>query len=372
VGSEYFGEKVRNPSGVRPPDGARYCGPRDVAAPDPEAAVMLARITTPSARRPEPKPARRTRLSVEPLEGRAVPAAFTAATVHELVAGINAANLTPEVDTISLAPGTTFTLTAADNAADGRNGLPVIAAGEDLTVVGNNDTIGRSTAAGTPAFRLFDVAAGASLTLRQLTLQGGLAVGFFDPNPDGGATAVPGRGGAVLSRGTLILEGVTVQNNVAQGDSWAVDHGYFVPGYPAYGGGVYSAGSLSLTGCTVQSNSALGSRGADGSAFRSYGEGWSGHIAGEPGGNASGGGICVAAGTAVIAESTIARNAAKGGPGGKGTHGDPTGAAGVGRGGGVFIAAGATVFLDGFTMSHVKRNSASTADDDISGTSTTL
>src|SRR5262245_38316079 len=146
---------------------------------------------------------RRVRLGLEPLECREVPASFTAATVPELIAGINAANATPEADTISLAAGKTFTLTAVNNSTYGDNGLPVITPGEDLTVVGNGATVERSRAKGTPAFRLLNVDVGASLALQGLTLQGGLAVG------------VPGRGGAVLSQGTLILDGVTVQNNVA-------------------------------------------------------------------------------------------------------------------------------------------------------------
>ena len=75
-----------------------------------------------------------------------------------------------------MAPTTSpYVLTAVDNYHRRRTGLPVIAANDNLTIVGNGDTIERSTAAGTPAFRLFDVAAGASLTLQNLTLQGGLA-----------------------------------------------------------------------------------------------------------------------------------------------------------------------------------------------------
>ena len=49
---------------------------------------------------------------VERLEGRAVPASYTAASVTDLVAAINAANATAGADTITLAAGKTFTLTA--------------------------------------------------------------------------------------------------------------------------------------------------------------------------------------------------------------------------------------------------------------------
>src|SRR5262245_5941622 len=116
----------------------------------------------------------RVRPAVELLEDRTVPASFTASTVPELIADINAANLAGGPNTITLAPATTFTLTAADNAADGGNGLPVVAAGDELTILGNGDVIERSATLGTPDFRLFDVAAGAALSLEDLTLQGGL------------------------------------------------------------------------------------------------------------------------------------------------------------------------------------------------------
>ena len=89
----------------------------------------------------------------------------------------------------------------------GATGLPLIAANDNLTIVGNGDTIERSTAAGTPAFNLFDVAAGASLTLQTLTLQGGLATG----------AGVSAEGGAIYSQGALTLSGVTVQDNQAVG-----------------------------------------------------------------------------------------------------------------------------------------------------------
>jgi hypothetical protein len=97
-------------------------------------------------------------------------------------------------------------LTAVNNTTDGPTGLPVIAAGDNLTLIGHGDIIERSTAASTPAFRLFDVAAGASLQLKDLTLSGGLEIG---------ATA---RGGAIFSQGDLTLNHTVVQDNVVQGN----------------------------------------------------------------------------------------------------------------------------------------------------------
>src|SRR5262249_22838006 len=106
----------------------------------------------------------------ERLESRAVPAGYTAACVPELVAAINMANLTAEADTITLAAAATFTLSSPDNNTDGSTGLPVIiASGGSLSIVGNGALVERSTAADVPAFRLFDVALGASLTLQDVT-----------------------------------------------------------------------------------------------------------------------------------------------------------------------------------------------------------
>src|SRR3954469_1975526 len=105
----------------------------------------------PGPRRPLLRPA------LEPLEDRTVPASYTAATVPELTAAIRAANLEGGSNTIALAAGRTFTLTAADNDSQGPTGLPAVAANNSLTVVGVGGTIERSPAAGTPEFRLMYV-----------------------------------------------------------------------------------------------------------------------------------------------------------------------------------------------------------------------
>src|SRR5262249_13845330 len=159
------------------------------------------------ARRPRPPACRGPRLTLERLEDRALLSGFTASTVSELIADVTAANAAGGANTITLVAGKSFTLTVAGNSTDGATGLPVIAAHDSLTIAGNGDVIARSTANGTPAFRLLDVAAGASLTLEDLTLQGGLALG-------GGVSA---EGGAIYNQGTLSLTGVTVQNNRALG-----------------------------------------------------------------------------------------------------------------------------------------------------------
>jgi hypothetical protein len=287
----------------------------------------------------------RTRLSVEQLEDRTVPSNFTAASVSELIADINAANLTAEADTITLAARKSFTLTAVDNTEDGANGLPVIGANEILTIIGNGDVIERSTGTGTPAFRLFDVAQGGSLALENMILQGGLAF-------------VQAEGGAVYNQGSLILSSVTVQNNTAQGADGSIIYGTPLPGHSAAGGGLYSNGTLTVAGCTFKHNAAIGGQGAD--ARQSF--------SGASGGAGLGGGVFVAGGTVTLQESSVIENVAKGGAGGKGGKGQPAGATGPGIGGGIYIDNTlASAGLDAFTVNHLQRNHASASDNDIHG-----
>ncbi len=186
----------------------------------------------------------RRRPVVEAFEERALLTGYTAANVSELIAAIDSSNLAGGTNTITLtaASSSPYTLTAVDNTADGATGLPVIAAGNILTIAGSADTIERSTDAGTPAFRLLDVAAGATLNLQDLTLQNGLA---------SGSTGRPTQGGAIYSAGTLSLDTVTVQNNTATSSLVGVG----LSNIPLGGGVCAYSGSVTLTNCTVTGNS---------------------------------------------------------------------------------------------------------------------
>ena len=296
-----------------------------------------------------------SRFAIERLEGRTLFANLAAATPSELIARINAANQSAEADTITLAAGTTFSLTAVDNytVADGfshgATGLPVITAGGGpLTILGNGDTIERSAAEGTPGFRLFDVAEGASLTLKNLTLQGGFAYsGYFQ---GGGITIGSARGGAIYNRGALALDSVTVQNNTAQGNDGIEAFGIH-PGAAAMGGGIYSSGSLILSGCTIRNNRATGGRGLPKAWYEIPGGQGTGSYeivnTGTKGGDAFGGGMYIASGTAVIRTSNITANSAIAGAGdGKSTS----------KGDSMYLAATASVGVDNFTKRLLKKS----------------
>src|SRR3954453_482197 len=171
--------------------------------------------------------------AIERLESRTLFASYAASTVSELISRINTANNSSQADTITLAAGATFSLTAADNAANGPTGLPVISAlGGGLTIIGNGATIEPDV--NSYGFRLFDVAARASLTLSNITLQGGVAYGVSNES----------HGGAIHNQGALTLEGVPIQNNSTSGPSAYYTWGnQLVAAAPAMGGGVYSSGS---------------------------------------------------------------------------------------------------------------------------------
>ena len=323
---------------------------------------------------------------LEQLEDRTVPSNFTAASVSDLIADINAANLAGGSNTITLVSGTTFTLTAWDNYTHGPTGLPVIAANDNLTILGNSDTIARSTAAGTPEFRLLDLAAGASLTLKNLTLQGGLAFGY----------GVAAEGGAIYSQGTLDLNGATVQNNIAQGDgTYAPSGGTYTPSggvLTAAGGGIYSSGSLTLeAGTRILTNQAVG-----GPGYFYWLSGDGGPPAVAAAGDGLGGGLYVAGGTLTVTNASVSSNTALGGQGvdwssysenrdlgqtfslspdnggnGISKH-SPHGRPGLGEGGGIYIYPGAWVSLDAFTLAHIQQNKASTSDPDIAGSYSTI
>jgi autotransporter family porin len=182
-------------------------------------------------------------------------------------------------DTILLAAGCTYTLTAVDNNDQGfgANGLPLIQM--SLNIGGNNATITRS---GTTTFRFFDIAAAGSLTLDRLTLR--------DAN-------VPLNGGAILIKagGALAAFGSTFSNNNAvsgggifntAGANLTVGDDTFAGNSAGNGGGIINSGTASVSRTTFVGNSAN-----------------------------AGGAITNAAGTLTVSNSTFSGNTATSGAG---------------------------------------------------------
>jgi len=292
--------------------------------------ALSGRRHSPRRRRPDYGP------PVEALECRTLLTAY-AATAAQLVADINAANKSGGTNTITLTAPTTspYVLSAVNNTTDGPTMLPVIKKGDNLTIVtGNGSTnpgFGDTIDAGR-AGRLFDVAAGASLTIKNVTLQNGSVFG----------SGTSAEGGAIYNQGTLVLNGVMVQGNTANGFTGTTFQKSKPggAGQDAAGGGIWSNGSLRLeNGTVIQNNTALG------------GDGGQTQVGTGPGGKAFGGGIYIAGGTADITTTTLGAYSAQFGNKAQGGAGDNTSSnlGGAAYGGAVYVAAG-TVAMSGDTV----------------------
>lgn len=149
-------------------------------------------------------------------------------------------------DTIVLASGATYTLTTVDNTGEGPNGVPVVSS--PITINGNGATITRSSASGTPQFRLTDIVSGGSLTLNDLT------VSNFDEPAGPGVNGVQGLGGAILAHGDLAVNNSTISGNRAE----------FSVTTDADGGAIWAGGTLTVTNSTISGNTAAGRGGSVG------------------------------------------------------------------------------------------------------------
>ncbi|TDC24917.1 hypothetical protein E1265_08490 [Streptomyces sp. 8K308] len=225
----------------------------------------------------------------------------------DLVNAIDAANTAGSGDLL-LAPGCTYTLTAADSDEDG---LPVITG--DITLVGASTTITRSSTA--PDFRIFEVAEGGNLTLSALTVNGGKTTGD---------------GGGILNNGTVTLNATAVRNSQAAGEGGGVaNHGTLnvnagsrisynsaVTG----GGGILNTATLDITASSIDHNSITGTDALGGGLFNSGGDvtadlssvGSNSALAA----GASGAGVATVGGTAELNLDLVGSNVANTAPGG--------------------------------------------------------
>ncbi len=157
-------------------------------------------------------------------------------------------------DTIDTAiPGSTITFAA------GLNGQTILLGGTQLLISKNLTIDGSSllptgiTISGGGASRVFDIAAGTTVTLDSLTITGGSAY----------------RGAGVNNFGTLNINRCTVTGNTASDGGGIANGEYLVPGVTlnvtnctvannsanSYGGGIYSRGTATITHSTITGNS---------------------------------------------------------------------------------------------------------------------
>jgi hypothetical protein len=213
------------------------------------------------------------------LEDRTVPTVFNVGPgdVATLIADINTANSNGQSNIINLTQST-YDLTVINNSWYGPNGLPAISS--NLTIHGNGAVIQRDSNA--PNFRLFYVSGGrelaaGSLTMDNVTLQGGVAKGG-DSNHGGGGL---GAGGAIFNQGTLTLTDATLDNNQAIGGSSGVSTA------GDGGGGMGGDAPLNGDGGGFGGSSLLGFGGNGGTGGPGGGGGGGGFLTGADGAIAS-------------------------------------------------------------------------------------
>jgi hypothetical protein len=138
---------------------------------------------------------------------------------------------------VVLEPLCTYDLTTSHAiGSNGADGLPIITT--VITLTGDQNVIRRSSALGTPAFRIAEVASTGKLTLKQVTLDNGSAVGS---------------GGAILNFGAVTLTGGVLTNNSASGTGGGLSNA----DVPAPGTGT----AATFTGSTISGNTATGQGG---------------------------------------------------------------------------------------------------------------
>ncbi len=224
--------------------------------------------------------------------------AITAANKDTATGGCTA-GLGPDI--VVLPTSATITLAVVDNGSGiDANGLPVVTS--TITINSNNAIVERSSAGGTPAFRIFSVGDIGMLTLNNVTIRNGKAPNGTMPGQPGGY------GGGISSFGTLNVNNSTISGN-RTGDGMSSG---------GSGGGIYiGSGTATITDSTISGNSTgNGSIGNGGRGAGIYANVFltltnstiTGNVTGAP--NGVGGGVETGSSSVSVTSSTIANNTA--------------------------------------------------------------
>ncbi len=176
-----------------------------------------------------------------------------------LIEAIDQANSHEDVTTLDLASNCTYSLTTTNNLLAGANGLPSIET--RVIIQGNGATIerNRDPYASTPDFRIFHIAETGTLTIRSVTIRGGITP--VNENDTGYG------GGGIHNSGTLFIENSTITENATNGglDIYGSGHG----------GGIYNDNGLVTVISSTISHNATGN-GAPGTVDTNGGDGGNG------------------------------------------------------------------------------------------------
>ncbi|HEX8846812.1 MAG TPA: choice-of-anchor Q domain-containing protein, partial [Pyrinomonadaceae bacterium] len=155
---------------------------------------------------------------------------------------------------------------------------------KNLTFDGPNSAANRVTISGGDASRVFNIQAGKTVTIKDLTITDGAATGSFPSNA----------GGAILNDGTLTIINSTIRDNNAD----------------LHGGAIYSNGSLTVINSTFNGNNANGSGAAGGAIGSNSTLTITNSTFSNNSANLGGGAIFANSGTTTITNCTIVNNTA--------------------------------------------------------------
>ena len=285
-------------------------------------------------------PESRSSKPVEALERRFLLSSYVVTDTNDSGAGslradILMSNASPGANTITFAPGLSGAITLTTGQLEVAGNLAIAGPGTgSMAISGNNMS------------RVFQIDAGATVSISGLTISGGLAPAGATGTPAtlssmGGPGGAGGDGGGIYNLGMLTLSEDAISQNSAglggMGGPGKIVPGQTVPGGTGgsggRGGGIYSAGPLTLADCTIDNNRA--GRGGQGAA------GDPNHPPGGEGGPGGDGGGIYCTGAVTITGSTIHAN----GAGWGGVSAYPSGSGNGGSGGGVFASGSLNVSI---------------------------